>query len=127
MSDEFRAREEASYLLTSRGNPTRVRSPLRPRLDEMVRALICRTSIDAPTVEVVSPNHLNIHYPADGSLASIRIEARAGAWGGLGPKGTPEHDAERNAHYDAMAAAAAPPPPEGGVTAREEEQPAWRG
>jgi hypothetical protein len=99
-------------------------------IEEMVRAAyFVATSIDAPVVEVVNPHVINLHYPADGSLATVKVEARAGAWGGLGPKGTPEDETARNAHYDAMLAASQPPtpPPEGGVTAREEEQPAWRG
>jgi hypothetical protein len=79
-------------------------------IDEVLRAAyFVATSIDAPTVEVVNPHVINLHYPADGSLATIKVEARSGAWGGLGPKGTPEYDQERNEHYDAMAAAAAPP------------------
>jgi hypothetical protein len=68
-----------------------------------------------------------LHYPADGSLATIKVEARSGAWGGLGPKGTPELDQERNEHYDAMLAASLPPPPppEGDLTRREEEHPVY--
>jgi len=54
---------------------------------------------------------INLHYPADGSLATVKVEARSGAWGGLAHKGTPEQDADRNAHYDAMKAAAEAPPP----------------
>ena len=93
-------------------------------LDDLVRnAYFVAASIDAPIVEVVNPHVVNLHYPADGSLATVKVEARSGAWGGLQPKSTtPEQDADRNAHYDAQLAAATPPPPEGGVTAREEER-----
>jgi hypothetical protein len=82
-------------------------------IDEVLRAAyFVAASIDAPIVEVVNPHVINLHYPADGSLATIKVEARSGAWGGLGPKGTPEQDADRNAHYDAMLAAATVPPVE---------------
>ena len=96
-------------------------------IDEMVRAAyFVAASIDAPEVEIVSPHQINLHYPADGSLATVRVEGRPGAWGGIGLHGTPEDEAERNAHYDEMAAAAAaaPPPPEGGVTTWK-ENPVW--
>lgn len=79
-------------------------------IEEVLRAAyFVAAGIDAPVVEVVNPHVINLHYPADGSLATVRIEARSGAWGGIGPKGTPEYDAERNERYDAMKAAAAPP------------------
>jgi hypothetical protein len=91
-------------------------------LDELVKAaFFVAEGIDAPEVDAVSPNHLNLHYPADGSLVSVRIEARPGAWGGIGPKlNDPLEIASANAHYDQMKADAAPPaPPEG----REESDP----
>ena len=98
-------------------------------LDELVRnAYFVAASIDAPIVEVVNPHVVNLHYPADGSLATVKVEARPGAWGGLAPKSaTPEEDTERNAHYDAMLAASQPPepPPEGEVTRQEEEHPVY--
>ena len=98
-------------------------------LDDLVRnAYFVAAGIDAPIVEVVNPHVVNLHYPADGSLATVKVEARPGAWGGLQPKSsTPEQDAERNEHYDAMLAASQPPapPPEGDVTAREEEHPVY--
>lgn len=82
-------------------------------IEEVVRAAyFVAAGIDAPVVEVVNPHVINLHYPADGSLATIKVEARGGAWGGLGPKGLPEDEAERNEHYDAMKAAAEAPPPE---------------
>jgi hypothetical protein len=82
-------------------------------VDELIKtAYFVAASIDVPTVDAVSPHQLNLHYPADGSLVSIRIEGRPGAWGGIGPHGTPEDETARNEHYDAMKAAAeAPPPP----------------
>ena len=92
-------------------------------IDEVVRAAyFVANSIDAPVVEVVNPHVINLHYPADGSLATIKVEARSGAWGGLAHKGTPEQDTERNEHYDAMKAAAEAPavPPE--ELARQESQ-----
>ena len=51
------------------------------------------------------------------SLATVKVEARPGAWGGMQPKSaTPEQDAERNEHYDAMLAASeTAPAAEGGV------------
>ena len=83
-------------------------------IDEILRAAyFVAASIDAPVVEVVNPHVVNMHFPADGSLATVKVEARPGAWGGLQPKSsTPEQDAERNEHYDAMLAASqtAPPP-----------------
>lgn len=100
-------------------------------IDEIVKAAyFVATGIDAPVVEVVSPHVINLHYPADGSLATVRVEARPGAWGGIGLKpGTPEEEAAMNAHYDEMAAAAAAPPPEGGVTdggvTTRKENPVW--
>jgi hypothetical protein len=104
-------------------------------IDEVVRAAyFVAASIDAPIVEVVNPHVINLHYPADGSLATIKVEGRPGAWGGLGPKGTPEYDVERNEHYDAMKAATEAPaaPPEAlaqqesydDAHAREESKPA---
>ena len=91
-------------------------------IDELVKAAyFVATGIDAPVVEIVNPHVVNLHYPADGSLATVKVEGRAGAWGGIGPHGTPEEETARNAHYDEQKAAAAPPPPEGGVTARKEE------
>ena len=87
-------------------------------IDELVKAAyFVATSIDAPAVDTVSPNQVNLYYPADGSLVSVRIESRAGVWGGIAPHGTPEEEAARNAHYDEMLAANTPPPPppEGGV------------
>ena len=88
-------------------------------IDELVKAAyFVATSIDAPTVDTVSLNQVNLHYPADGSLVSIRIESRAGVWGGIAPHGTPEEETARNTHYDEMKAAQQPPPPppEGKVT-----------
>ena len=79
-------------------------------IDELIKAAyFVATGIDAPVVDAISQHQLNLHYPADGSLVSVRVEARPGAWGGVGPHGTPEDEADRNAHYDVMAAAAAPP------------------
>ena len=86
-------------------------------VDELIKvAFFVAASIDAPVVDAVSPHQLNLHYPADGSLVSVKIEGRPGAWGGIGPHGTPEDEAARNEHYDARKAASAPPvepPPEG--------------
>lgn len=104
-------------------------------IDEVLKAAyFVATGIDAPVVEVVNPHVINLHYPADGSLATIKVEARSGAWGGLAHKGTPEEDADRNAHYDEMKAAAESAPArakEGAeeerrsdVHAREDEKPA---
>ena len=100
-------------------NVTQYTATTSTTIDELVKAAYyVATGIDAPTVDTVSPNQINLHYPADGSLVSIRIEGRAGVWGGIGPHGTPEEEEARNTHYDEMkAAAAAPPPP---PEAREE-------
>jgi hypothetical protein len=50
-------------------------------LDELVKnAFFLASGIDAPVVEVVNPHAINLHYPLDGSLATVRIEARPGAW-----------------------------------------------
>lgn len=82
-------------------------------IDEMLKAAyFVAAGIDAPVVEVVSQHQINLHYPADGSLATVRVESRPGAWGGIGPRGTPEDETARNEHYDAMKAAAAGPPVE---------------
>ena len=79
-------------------------------VDELIKAAyFVAAGIDAPVVDAISQHQLNLHYPADGSLVSVRVEARPGAWGGIGPHGTPEDETARNEHYDAMAAAAAPP------------------
>ena len=79
-------------------------------VDELIKAAyFVAAGIDAPVVDAISQHQLNLHYPADGSLVSVRVEARPGAWGGVGPHGTPEDETARNEHYDAMAAAAAPP------------------
>lgn len=89
-------------------------------VDELIRtAFFVAASIDAPVVDAVSPHQLNLHYPADGSLVSVRIEARPGAWGGIGPHGTPEDETARNEHYDAMLASVTPPAEEGGLARRE--------
>jgi hypothetical protein len=91
-------------------------------VDELIKAAyFVATGIDAPVVDAISQHQLNLHYPADGSLVSVKIEGRPGAWGGIGPHGTPEDETARNEHYDAMASAAAPPvepPPE--ALARQE-------
>jgi hypothetical protein len=82
-------------------------------LGELVQnAFFVAASIDAPVVDVVNPHTINLHYPADGSLATVRVEARPGAWGGIGPHGTSEDESQRNEHYDDMLAAATPAPPE---------------
>jgi hypothetical protein len=84
-------------------------------VDELIRAaFFVAASIDTPVVDAVDPHRLNLHYPADGSLVTVRIEARPGLWGGIGPKpSTPEEEAARNQRYDeAKAAAEAPPPVE---------------
>lgn len=99
-------------------------------IEEMVKAAyFVADGIDAPVVEVVNPHVINLHYPADGSLATVKVEARSGAWGGLGPKSTPEHDAERNAHYDAQKAAAQapvePPPEEAPQGEQTNPNPVW--
>ena len=110
-------------------NQTEFTPTIGTTVDEILRAAyFVASGIDQPVVEVVNPHVINLHYPADGSLATVKIEARSGAWGGIGPKGTPEFDQERNDHYDAMAAAAAgpPPPPEGGVTEQGEGQGDWQ-
>ena len=88
----------------------------------MKAAYFVATGIDAPICDVISPHQVNLHFPADGSLVSIRIEGRPGAWGGIGPHGTPEEETAANAHYDeqAAAASASAPPPEGGLTARDD-------
>jgi hypothetical protein len=91
-------------------------------VDELIKtAYFVAAGIDVPTVDAVSPHQLNLHYPADGSLVSIRIEGRPGAWGGIGPHGTPEDETARNEHYDAMLAAATAPvePPLEEPVARE--------
>ena len=90
-------------------------------IDEILKAAyFVAAGIDAPVVDVVNPHVINLHYSADGSLATVRVEGRAGAWGGIGPKGTPEEDADRNAHYDEMKAAAeAPVAPPGELAAKE--------
>lgn len=83
-------------------------------IDELIKAaFFVAASIDEPLVDAIDRHRLNLHYPADGSLVTIRIEGRAGAWGGIGPlSASPEEDADRNAKYDeAKAAAEAPPPP----------------
>ena len=82
-------------------------------IDELVKsAYFVAASIDAPEVDAVSSHQINLHYPADGSLVSVRIEGRPGAWGGIGPHGTPEDETARNEHYDAMKAATEAPPVE---------------
>jgi hypothetical protein len=80
-------------------------------IEEVLKAAyFVADGIDAPLVDAVNPHVINLHYPADGSLATIRVEGRSGAWGGIAHKGTPEEDADRNAHYEEMKAAAAAPP-----------------
>lgn len=94
-------------------------------VDELIKAaFFVATSIDAPVVDAVSTRHLNLHYPADGSLVSIRIESRPGVWGGIQAHSTPEAEAAANEHYDAMLASSLPPepPPE---TRGEKEHPVW--
>jgi hypothetical protein len=87
-------------------------------VDELIKAAyFVAAGIDAPVVDAISQHQINLHYPADGSLVTIRVEGRPGAWGGIGPHGTPEDEAARNEHYDAMAASVAPPP---GELARQE-------
>jgi hypothetical protein len=80
-------------------------------IDELIRAaFFVAASIDAPVVDAVDPHRLNLHYPADGSLVTVHIEGRPGAWGGIGPKpSTPEEEAARNQRYDDALAASLPP------------------
>jgi hypothetical protein len=89
-------------------------------IEELLKsAYFVASGIDAPVVEVVDNHRINLHYPADGSLATVRIEARPGAWGGIGIHGTPEDEEARNAYYDEQKAASlAPPPVEEPVEAR---------
>jgi hypothetical protein len=89
-------------------------------IDELVRAaFFVADNIDAPQVQTISPRQVNVYHPADGSMATIRVEARSGAWHGITSQtATDEERAAANKHYDDMAAAAAPPveqagPPEG--------------
>ena len=112
-----------SALISSRSDEPEVTQQVftpASTVDELIKAAyFVADGIDVPEVDAVSPNHLNLHYPADGSLVSVRIEGRPGAWGGIGPKLIdPEAIASANAHYDEMKAAAAPP-----VQAREEQDP----
>jgi hypothetical protein len=81
-------------------------------IDELIRAaFFVASGIDVPVVDAVDPHRLNLHYSADGSLVTVRIEGRPGAWGGIGPKPvTPEEEADRNQHYDEAKAAASAPP-----------------
>jgi hypothetical protein len=80
-------------------------------IEEVLKAAyFVADGIDAPVVDAVNPHVINLHYPADGSLATIRVEGRSGAWGGIAHKGTPEEDADRNEHYNAMKDAAGSPP-----------------
>jgi hypothetical protein len=84
-------------------------------IEELLKnAYFVADGIDEPVVDSVGPHVINLHYPADGSLATIKVEARSGAWGGIGHKSSPEHDADRNEHYNKMKDAAAAPsvPPE---------------
>ena len=72
--------------------PSSKSSPPLPAttIDEILKAAyFVAAGIDAPIVEVVNPHVINMHFPADGSLATIKIEGRPGAWGGIGPHGTP--------------------------------------
>ena len=86
---------------------------LASTIDELIKsAFFVAASIDEPIVDAIDRHRLNLHYPADGSLVTIRIEARAGAWGGIGPLSlSPEEDTDRNARYDEAKAAAEAPPP----------------
>ena len=89
-------------------------------IDEILKAAyFVATGIDAPIVEIVNPHVINMHFPADGSLATIKVEGRPGAWGGIGPHGTPEAELDANAHYDEMKAAAAAAPPPEALAAKE--------
>jgi hypothetical protein len=102
-------------------------------IDELIKAAyFVADGIDEPTLDVVSPHQVNVHYPADGSLAIIRIEARPGAWGGVQNPMTPEAAADANQRYNAYkdAATQAPPPEElaqqeshDDATAREDSKP----
>jgi hypothetical protein len=81
-------------------------------IDELIRAAyFVADGIDEPAVDVIDPHRINLHYPADGSLVTVRIESRPGAWGGIQRHGTPEEEVEYNANYEEMKAAAATPPP----------------
>lgn len=83
-------------------------------LDELVKsAFFVADSIDAPAVVAISPTQVNLVYPEDGSLVSVRIEGRPGAWGGIGPLlATDEEKAAANKRYDdAKAVAQAPVEP----------------
>jgi hypothetical protein len=89
-------------------------------VDELIKAAyFVATGIDAPVVDAISQHQINLHYPADGSLVSVKIEGRPGAWGGIGPHGTPEDETARNEHYDAMAASVAPPEQRQGLAEQE--------
>ena len=70
-----------SALISSRSDEPEVTQQVftpASTVDELVKAAyFVATGIDAPEVDAVSPNHLNLHYPADGSLVSVRIEGSA--------------------------------------------------
>lgn len=56
-----------------------------------------------PEIAQISPTQINIHYPDDGSMVVVRIEARQGAWGGVSAIGLNDAGKERaQRHFDAQ-------------------------
>ena len=70
-------------------------------VDELVKAAyFVADEIGEPEVEAVSPTQVNVHYPSDGSMVAVRVEARPGAWGGVSPQ--PIDDAGKEAKNKAF-------------------------
>lgn len=87
-----------------------------------------------PEITQISPTQINVHYPDDGSMVVVRIEARQGAWGGVSAVGLTDAGRERaQKHFDNQrnileekkktAAAAAQQEAHDDATARRESKP----
>jgi hypothetical protein len=100
-------------------------------IDELISATFWRAAeLGTPVVEAVDAHRVNIHYPSDGSMVTIRLEHRPGAWGGLrqGPLTPEEEDLYNQKFSDALAASLPPPPvepPPEEPAARREENPVY--
>lgn len=100
--------------------PEAVTFTLASTLDELIGASFWRAAeLGTPIVEAIDAHRLNVVYPTDGSLVTVRIEARPGAFGGIqqGPL-TAEEIAAADQKFSDMLAASIPIPPV--LTARDE-------
>lgn len=51
--------------------------------DLIKNAFFAADSVGEAQVEAISPTQINVYHPLDGSMVTLRLEARTGRWGGI--------------------------------------------